>query len=54
MTGVPLGDVKEISNPEAPLADQFFIASTSIKSWTPSPTDSKIANINGEGESDDR
>ncbi|KAG6908560.1 hypothetical protein DXG01_004193 [Tephrocybe rancida] len=33
-TGVTLKDVKEISNPGAPLEDQVFIASTNIDSWS--------------------
>jgi hypothetical protein len=32
--GVTLKDVKELSNPSAPLKDQLFITSTNIDRWT--------------------
>jgi hypothetical protein len=32
--GITLMDVKELSNPSAPLKDQLFIASTNIDRWT--------------------
>jgi hypothetical protein len=35
--GVTLKDVKELSNPSAPLKDQLFIASTNIDRWTRVP-----------------
>jgi hypothetical protein len=47
-TGVTLKDVKELSNPGANIKDQFFIASTNIKSWDKWPADAR--NQNGEGE----
>jgi hypothetical protein len=40
--GVTLKDVKELSNPGAPLKDQLFIASTDIDGWT------RVSDINGE------
>ncbi|GLB40447.1 putative lsmAD [Lyophyllum shimeji] len=43
-TGVTLKDVKEISNPGAPLKDQLFVASTNIDTWTSGPADSKPPN----------
>ncbi|KAF9468085.1 hypothetical protein BDZ94DRAFT_1318189 [Collybia nuda] len=43
-TGVTLKDVKEISNPGAPLKDSFFIASTNIDSWSSGPADAKPSN----------
>ena len=42
--GVTLKDVKEISNPVAPLKTQFFIASTNIESWNSGPADAKLTN----------
>ncbi|KAG6908340.1 hypothetical protein DXG01_005251 [Tephrocybe rancida] len=45
-TGVTLKDVKEISNPGAPLKDQFFIASTNIDTWSSGPADAKPPNGN--------
>jgi len=44
-----LKDVKELSNPGAPLKDQFFIASTNIDTWSSGPADARAPN--GEGES---
>ncbi|KAG2017742.1 hypothetical protein CC2G_007227 [Coprinopsis cinerea AmutBmut pab1-1] len=43
-TGVTLKDVKEISNPGAPLKDSLFIASTNIDSFTPGAADVKPPN----------
>jgi len=43
-TGVTLKDVKEISNPGAPLKDQLFIASTNIDTWLSGPADAKVPN----------
>lgn len=43
-TGVTLKDVKEITNPGAPLKEQLFIASTNIESWTSGPADAKLTN----------
>ncbi len=40
-TGVTLKDVKELTNPGAPLKDTLFIASTNIDTWTSGPADSK-------------
>jgi hypothetical protein len=40
--GVTLKDVEELSNPSAPLKDQFFIASNNINRWT------RVSDINGE------
>jgi hypothetical protein len=40
--GVTLKDMKELSNPSAPLKDQFFIGSTNIDRWT------RVSDINGE------
>lgn len=40
--GVTLKDVKEISNPGAPLKDQLFIASTNIENWASGPADAKM------------
>ena len=42
--GVTLKDVKEVSNPVAPLKTQFFIASTNIESWNSGPADAKLTN----------
>jgi hypothetical protein len=39
--GVTLKDVKELSNPSAPLKDQLFIASTNINRWT------RVSDFNG-------
>jgi hypothetical protein len=44
MTGVTLKDVKEITNPGAPLKDTLFIASTNIDSYTSGPVDAKLPN----------
>ena len=41
--GVTLKDVKELSNPNAPLKAQLFIQSTSIDRWT------KVSEIDGKG-----
>ncbi|KAF8808712.1 hypothetical protein BYT27DRAFT_7222826 [Phlegmacium glaucopus] len=43
-TGVTLKDVKDITNPGAPLKDQLFIASTNIESYTSGPADAKPTN----------
>jgi len=43
-TGVTLKNVKEITKPETPAKDQFFIASTNIESWTQGPADTKVPN----------
>jgi hypothetical protein len=40
--GITLKDVKELSNPSAPLKDQLFIASTNVDRWT------MVSDINGE------
>jgi hypothetical protein len=40
--GVTLKDVKELSNPSAPLKGQLFIASTDIDRWA------RVSDINGE------
>jgi hypothetical protein len=40
--GVTLKDVKELSNPSAPLKDQPFIASTNTDRWT------RVSDINSE------
>ncbi|KAH9917828.1 LsmAD domain-containing protein [Fomitopsis serialis] len=46
-TGVTLRDVKEISNPGAPLRDILFIASTNIDQWSSGPADAKPPTTNG-------
>ncbi|KAI0787704.1 hypothetical protein C8Q74DRAFT_1366536 [Fomes fomentarius] len=43
-TGVTLKDVKEVSNPGAPLRETFFIAATNIQDWSSGPADAKIPN----------
>ncbi|PFH52983.1 hypothetical protein AMATHDRAFT_1711 [Amanita thiersii Skay4041] len=43
-TGVTLKDVKELTNPGAPLKDHLFIASTNIDTWSSGPADSKPSN----------
>jgi hypothetical protein len=43
-TGVTLKDVKDVSNPGAPLRDHLFIASTNIDSWSSGPADSRPPN----------
>ncbi|KAJ3876489.1 hypothetical protein F5051DRAFT_411285 [Lentinula edodes] len=43
-TGVTLKDVKELTNPGAPLKDQLFIASTNIENWSSGPADAKFTN----------
>ncbi|THV07420.1 hypothetical protein K435DRAFT_772738 [Dendrothele bispora CBS 962.96] len=43
-TGVTLRDVKDISNPGAPLKDQYFIAATNIENWQSGPADAKLTN----------
>lgn len=48
-TGVTLKDVKEISNPGAPLKDTLFIASTNIDQWSSGPADAKAPVGNGSG-----
>ena len=48
-TGVTLKDVKEITNPGAPLKDSLFIASTNIESYTSGPADAKMSNGESEG-----
>jgi hypothetical protein len=40
--GVTLKDVKELSNPSAPLKDLLFIATTNIDGWT------RVSDINSE------
>ncbi|EIM91286.1 uncharacterized protein STEHIDRAFT_48397 [Stereum hirsutum FP-91666 SS1] len=47
-TGVTLKDVKDISNPGAPLKDQIFIASTNIEGWQSGPADAKAPVGNGD------
>ncbi|KAF5391677.1 hypothetical protein D9757_002350 [Collybiopsis confluens] len=42
--GVTLKDVKELSNPGAPLKEQFFIALTNIDTWSSGPADAKFTN----------
>ncbi|KAI0649125.1 hypothetical protein C8Q79DRAFT_493325 [Trametes meyenii] len=42
--GVTLKDVKEISNPGAPLREQFFVAATNIQDWSSGPADAKVPN----------
>ncbi|KAH9850336.1 hypothetical protein C2E23DRAFT_322598 [Lenzites betulinus] len=42
--GVTLKDVKEISNPGAPLKEQFFVAVTNIQEWLSGPADAKVPN----------
>ncbi|KAI0359877.1 hypothetical protein OH77DRAFT_1394656 [Trametes cingulata] len=42
--GVTLKDVKEISNPGAPLREQFFVAATNIQDWSSGPADAKMTN----------
>ncbi|KAI9060667.1 hypothetical protein FKP32DRAFT_1605462 [Trametes sanguinea] len=42
--GVTLKDVKEISNPGAPLRETFFVAATNIQDWSSGPADAKMAN----------
>ncbi|KAI0833465.1 LsmAD domain-containing protein [Trametes gibbosa] len=42
--GVTLKDVKEISNPGAPLKEQFFVAVTNIQEWSSGPADAKVPN----------
>lgn len=39
-----LKDVKEISNPGAPLKEQQFIAVTNIQEWSSGPADAKVPN----------
>jgi hypothetical protein len=43
-TGVTLKDVKELTNPGAPLKEQLFIASTNIDNWSSGPADAKFTN----------
>jgi hypothetical protein len=43
-TGVTLKDVKDLTNPGAPLKEHLFIASTNIDSFTSGPADSKLSN----------
>ena len=43
-TGVTLKDVKEVTNPGAPLKETFFIAATNIQEWASGPADAKIPN----------
>lgn len=50
-TGVTLRDVKEISNPGAPLREILFIASTNIDQWSSGPADAKPPTANGDSES---
>ncbi|TFK40356.1 hypothetical protein BDQ12DRAFT_680807 [Crucibulum laeve] len=47
-TGVSLKDVKEITNPGAPLKDLLFIASTNIDSYASGPADAKPTTTNGD------
>ncbi|OSD06559.1 hypothetical protein PYCCODRAFT_946515 [Trametes coccinea BRFM310] len=42
--GVTLKDVKEISNPGAPLRESFFVAATNIQDWSSGPADAKMPN----------
>ncbi|KAJ3486449.1 hypothetical protein NLI96_g4251 [Meripilus lineatus] len=46
-TGVTLKDVKELTQPGAPLKDTLFIASTNIETWASGPADAKAPNANG-------
>ncbi|EPQ54097.1 hypothetical protein GLOTRDRAFT_111543 [Gloeophyllum trabeum ATCC 11539] len=43
-TGVTLKDVKEVTNPGAPLRDRLFIASTNIDTWASGPADARPTN----------
>ncbi|KAI0039657.1 hypothetical protein FA95DRAFT_1684189 [Auriscalpium vulgare] len=43
-TGVTLRDVKEISDPGAPLKATLFIAATNIENWASGPADAKAPN----------
>ncbi|KAF8910612.1 hypothetical protein CPB84DRAFT_1930138 [Gymnopilus junonius] len=43
-TGVTLKDVKDVSNPGAPLKDSLFIAATSIETYTSGPADARPTN----------
>ncbi|KAK7690931.1 hypothetical protein QCA50_006034 [Cerrena zonata] len=43
-TGVTLKDVKELTQPGAPLKDSLFIASTNIDTWASGPADAKAPN----------
>ncbi|KAI0078797.1 hypothetical protein K474DRAFT_1706190 [Panus rudis PR-1116 ss-1] len=43
-TGVTLKDVKELTQPGAPLKESFFIASTNIDTWASGPADAKAPN----------
>ncbi|RDX57316.1 hypothetical protein OH76DRAFT_1334558 [Lentinus brumalis] len=43
-TGVTLKDVKEVTNPGAPLKETFFIAATNIQEWSSGPADAKVPN----------
>jgi len=43
-TGVTLKDVKELTNPGAPLKEHLFIASTNIENWTSGPANSRPSN----------
>lgn len=49
-TGVTLRDVKDISNPGAPLRETLFIASTNIDQWSSGPADAKPPTVNGDSE----
>jgi len=51
-SGVTLKDVKDISNPGAPLKDSLFIASANIDTYTSGPADAKPTNGDCEFEFD--
>ena len=44
MTGITLKDVKEVTNPGAPLKDSLFIPATNIDSYNSGPADAKPTN----------
>ncbi|KAH9949939.1 hypothetical protein B0H21DRAFT_725331 [Amylocystis lapponica] len=43
-TGVTLKDVKDLTNPGAPLRETLFVAATNIEQWTSGPADAKAPN----------
>jgi len=44
MSGITLKDVKEVTNPGAPLKDSLFIPATNIDSYNSGPADAKPTN----------
>jgi len=44
MSGITLKDVKEVTNPGAPLKDSLFIPATNIDSYSSGPADAKPTN----------